>query len=109
MARDALRVPGRLRNHRRLAPQQADRADYAIRNDPAHEYSLLHYYIGRDAQARQLDELGFDLLECLDLDGRTVAPGEDAPESGELHYVARARPVTGPEAPPPGTARPGAA
>jgi SAM-dependent methyltransferase len=106
LARDALRVPVRLRNHRRLAPHQRDRADYAIRNDPAHEYSLLHYYVDRDAQARQLDDLGFDLLECLDLDGRPVAPGEDAAGSGELHYLARARPVTRPAASAPGPAPP---
>jgi len=88
---DALRIPRRLRNHRRLARLEFERPGYAIRNDPAHAYSLLHYYIDRDAQERQLHEAGFDLVECLDLDGATVPPGARAPASGELHYLARAR------------------
>lgn len=44
---------------------------------------------GRDAQDRQLAAAGFTLLECLDLDGRVVQPGEQAAPHPELHYVAR--------------------
>ncbi|GAC1318270.1 MAG: hypothetical protein NVSMB25_07470 [Thermoleophilaceae bacterium] len=86
---NVLRFPWRLRNRRRLRAFEYAEGDYAIVNDGAHDYSLLHYYISRAAQARQLADHGFDLLECLDLEGRTVVDGEDAPESSELHYVAR--------------------
>jgi len=86
----ALRLPTRVRNRRRLAPLEQRAADHAILNDEAFEYGLLHYYIRRDDQARQLDELGYDLVECLDLEGRSVSAEE--PGSGpELHYVARPR------------------
>jgi SAM-dependent methyltransferase len=89
IARQLLRLPRRERNRRRLQPLQRDHGDYAILTDEAHEYGILHYYIGRDAQARQLAEVGFELLECLDLDARPVQGGQTAASQPELHYVAR--------------------
>ena len=87
------RFPLRTRNHRRIARLERHERDYALVNDQAHDYQLLHYYIGRDAQVRQLDETGFELIECLDGDGRRVPPGDDAADHSELHYAARALPV----------------
>jgi SAM-dependent methyltransferase len=83
------RIPRRVRNRRRLAPLQRHEADYSIINDEALDFGLLHYYIRRDAQERQLAELGFELVECLDVDGRQVLPGGEGLGSS-LHYVARA-------------------
>ena len=82
------RLPRSVANHRRLVPLQHYGPDYAILNDEAHDYSLLHYYIGRDDQERQLARHGFDLVECLALDGTTVAPGDSAFGCHELHYAA---------------------
>ncbi len=95
-ARQAARVPARIRNRRRLAPLQRREDGYAIVNDEAHDHSLLHYYVRRDDQERQLIELGFELIECLDLDGNRVERGEQS-LSAELHYVAR--PLAGPRSP----------
>jgi SAM-dependent methyltransferase len=83
------RLPRRLRNRHRLAPLQRAENGYAIVNDEAHDFSVLHYYITRDAQERQFIERGFELLECLDLDGRAVSTGAVAARCPELHYVAR--------------------
>jgi SAM-dependent methyltransferase len=83
------RLPRWRRNRRRLLPLQRFEPGYAILNDVAHDFAALHYYITRDAQERQLAEHGFELLECLDEDGRLVEAGADAAESSELHYVAR--------------------
>lgn len=82
-------LPRRLRNRRRLRAQQRVEDDYAIVNDEAHDFSVLHYYISRDAQDRQLAERGFELLEALDLHGREVPAGAAAMRCPELHYVAR--------------------
>jgi SAM-dependent methyltransferase len=94
-ARDALRTliqsPRWRRNRRRLLPFERNETGYSILNDISHDFSALHYYISRDCQAQQLDEHGFDLIECLDLEGRLLGPGDDAPECPELHYVARRR------------------
>ena len=56
-------------------------SDYALVNDQAHDFRFLHYYIGRDAQDRQLEEAGFELLECLDGDGSAGAVGRDGVRS----------------------------
>lgn len=89
-------LPAWSRNRRRMRRLQRDEPGYAILNDEAHDYRLLHYYIGRDEQERQLGGAGLRLLECLDGDGRRVAPGESAEPYSELYYVAR-RPGSGDE------------
>lgn len=86
--RKAAGVPRSRRNRRRLAPLEVRAQDHAILNDEAHEFGLLHYYIRRDDQERQLRELGYELLECLDADGRAVPPGSPG-VAPWLHYVAR--------------------
>lgn len=96
IARAVVRIPRQLANRRRLAPLQHRAADHAIINDEAHDYGLLHYYIGRDAQARQLAELGYELLECLDVEGDPVDSGARS-SAPWLHYVAR--PSSGPADP----------
>lgn len=88
-ARAAARLPRRMANHRRLRRFELVEPAYSVLNDIAHDYSVLHYYISRDDQARQLAEHGFELLECLDHGGERVAPGELAADCPELHYVAR--------------------
>jgi SAM-dependent methyltransferase len=84
-----IKLPRWRRNRRRLVAFERDEPRYAIRNDRACEYSALHYYISRDDQETQLTEQGFELLECLDLEGQRVARGEAAAASPELHYIAR--------------------
>lgn len=78
----------RARNRKRLGPLQQFNSDHAIINDFPHNYSLLHYYIRRDDQERQLHELGYELVECVGSDGRTVGPGGSGPLDS-LHYIAR--------------------
>ncbi len=80
----------RAHNRKRLGPLEQRNDDHAILNDFPHNYSLLHYYISRDAQERQLGELGLELVECLGSDGQTVGPGGSGPQDS-LYYVARAR------------------
>jgi 2-polyprenyl-3-methyl-5-hydroxy-6-metoxy-1,4-benzoquinol methylase len=88
LASQLLRLPRSLLNHRRLTRWQRFEPDYAILNGAAHDFSLLHYYITRDGQERQLAHHGFEMVECLDVAGATVAPGEEAVGSHELHYAA---------------------
>ena len=87
-ASQVLRLPRSYLNHRRLVRWQRFEPDYAILNGAAHDFSLLHYYITRDGQARQLERHGFDLLECVDTAGEAVQAGEVALGSHELHYAA---------------------
>jgi SAM-dependent methyltransferase len=84
-----LRLRTRMRNRRRMAALERREGDHAMLNDLALDYALLHYYIRRDDQERQLGQLDYQLVECLDLDGRTVDADEQASYCSELHYVAR--------------------
>ena len=86
------RLPRRTRNHRQMAKLERRESDYALVNDQAHDFQFLHYYIGRGAQVRQLEEAGFELLECLDGNGSAVPSGATASDHPELHYAARAVP-----------------
>jgi SAM-dependent methyltransferase len=97
-SRALLRAPARIRNRRRLRPLERSDATYAIAIDAAHDFQLLHYYIDRDAQERQLADVGLQLIECFDPSGHIVPAGSSARESTELHYVARRQDA--PDAPP---------
>jgi SAM-dependent methyltransferase len=81
-------------NHARLRRLQTFTDEYAIINDEAHDCALLHYYIGQDAQRRQLHEQGFELLDVFDKLGNTVLPGHSTGHSNWLLYVARRIPVS---------------
>lgn len=87
---DVVMMPLRIRNHRRLRRYERDDAAYAILNDSAHDYSLLHYYVSPAVQRCQLEAQRFELLECLDAEGRAVEQDDGPLEPAELHYVARA-------------------
>jgi SAM-dependent methyltransferase len=88
LASTVARLPARLRNRRRLAPLQSSGAGYAIVNDETFDYGLLHYYVQRDAQERQLRQAGLELIECLDPEGRPVPAGTDG-AGPWLHYVSQ--------------------
>jgi SAM-dependent methyltransferase len=87
--RSARGLPLRLRNRRKFRPLEREEPGYALVNDEAHDFAVLHYYILRDAQRQQLAEEGFEMIECLDLDGDAVPEGAAAAHCSELHYIAR--------------------
>jgi len=60
--------------------------EYAIVNDTAHGFSLLSYYIGMSEQIRQLERMGFTMVEAYNAEGERVV--EDS-ESPWIHYLAR--------------------
>jgi SAM-dependent methyltransferase len=65
------------RNRRRLRNRELETQWYAVRNDDAHEYSLLTYYIRVEDQFAQLREAGFTTPPAAyALDGRRLRPGE---------------------------------
>ena len=88
-AANVVRWIRRSRNHARMRSLEFDGNEYALVNDPAHDYTLLHYYIATDAQRRQLESTGFHLLEMYDHDGNTLVEGADDRASPMIWYVAR--------------------
>jgi SAM-dependent methyltransferase len=81
-------LPLRRINRRRARPFERTEPGYAIVNDWAHNYQMLHYYIDRDAMEDQLHDTGFRMLECLDVAGQVMARGAGAPETPSLHLAA---------------------
>jgi ubiquinone/menaquinone biosynthesis C-methylase UbiE len=76
-------------NHLRFRRLERSESEYALFNDDAHHYSLLHYYIDRDTQARQLRAVGFELVESLDTMGRALRETDDDRAYASIEYVAR--------------------
>ena len=76
-------------NRRARKPLEREETEYALVNDNAHDYSMLHYYIDREAQQRQLAQGRFELLEVYGEDGGVLGPADDDAANGELYYVAR--------------------
>lgn len=84
-----LRMPASLRNRAHLRLLQEREHGYAVLNDDSRDYAVLHYYVSRDGQERQLAEHCFRLLECVALDDSPVGPGELAYGCRELYYAAQ--------------------
>ena len=84
-------LPRRMRNRRVARSFERRDVEYALVNEPVHDHRLVHYFISREAQERQLAAVGLELVDCYDIDGRSVGPGETAEHSSELHYAARVR------------------
>lgn len=82
-------LPTSVRNRRRLLPFEHRDTEFAVLNDMAHNWSVLHYYVGKNTQQRQLADSGFTLLSCLSLDGQALGDDVTDSKSTELHYAAR--------------------
>lgn len=78
-------------NRLRLKRFESEATDYAIVNDAAHQYGLLHYYIDAADQVRQLEAAGFEVLEACDLAGGRFDPLHDVREDYMIHFLARRR------------------
>ena len=75
-------------NHARVGRLRRFEKEYALLNDPGHDYAALHYYVDRETQQSQLEQSGFRLLDIFDDTGRRIAPGDDDRDSPSLLYVA---------------------
>ena len=80
---EALRATRARRSMRR---RELSTADYALVNDEAHGYALVHYYITPQQQIAQLRSVGFDQVQIVDSTGTF---GRVLPTDVWLHYVAR--------------------
>lgn len=77
-----------MRNHLRMRKHEEHTPSYSIVNDPCHTYRLLTYYMTREQQVAQLEQMGFDNVQAFDGQGRRLDESDRCTE-GSLHYVAR--------------------
>jgi SAM-dependent methyltransferase len=88
-ARDLMRFVRQSINHQRTRKHRRLEEEYALLDDDSgHDYLLLHYYIDRKSQTRQLERAGFRVVHAigeglLELDETT----DDSP-CENIHYVA---------------------
>lgn len=75
------------KNWSRLRKEQVETPEYALVNDEAHDYSLLHYYVSPQAQTRQLEAAGFTDVRVLDQWGSPLR--DTSPDSIWLYYDCR--------------------
>ena len=77
-------VPWLVYKHHRMRVHEREEERYALVNDGAHGYVLVHYYVTPADQARQFADEGFELVESLDEQGARIAEGDDAAASSEI-------------------------
>lgn len=75
-------------NHAKLAPYQELHPGYAVLNDDAHGWRLLHYYVDRDLQADQLRSVGLEPAHVVTPEGAELRASDDERSFTELHYIA---------------------
>jgi ubiquinone/menaquinone biosynthesis C-methylase UbiE len=80
-------------NYFRLKPMLQVNPEYAVLNDPGHNFACLHYYVSRSVMGTQLSRVGLRLEDVFDSTGQEVSKGLDDCESPTLLYVCQ-RPWT---------------
>ena len=95
MAGKLVLAPWRARNHRRLKRLERQEAGYALVNDSAHGFTLVHYYIFPEAQRSQFLQAGLEPIQTIRSDGGILTASDRAPDCTEIHYLAR-RPAAEP-------------
>jgi SAM-dependent methyltransferase len=63
--------------------------DYAVANDRADDYSRLHYYIDKDAQRRQVEAAGLEVVEMHGANAAALSAEADDRDAPWIWYVAR--------------------
>jgi SAM-dependent methyltransferase len=89
LAREGLWFARSVMNRRARKPFEHEEAEYALINDLAHEYAMVHYHIDYASEIAQLARAGFEFLEAYGVDGELIGPSDDTAGSYDIHYVAR--------------------
>lgn len=74
--------------HLRLSRHQRRGNGYAVTTDGYFEYGLLTYYVTREAQRRQLTEIGYSGIQEVGADGSLLTPGAPCRDAW-ISFIAR--------------------
>lgn len=93
-AKRILHLPRSVSNHRRLSALAVDGDGWAIRNDCAHDFSIVIHYVTLEQQLQDLASAGFGEVDVFDsVTGARVYRTSETRTSFWLHYVARKPPT----------------
>jgi ubiquinone/menaquinone biosynthesis C-methylase UbiE len=79
----------KLRSHSRMRRFQVLEKNYALLPGSGDGYDHLHYYINPLFQCDQLNDLGFEMQDIFDVNGKILLQGDLAIHSPLLMYVAK--------------------
>lgn len=77
-------------NAAKLRGQEVHTNDYAILNDPAHQYNMLTYYISGEKQVEQLKAVGFEVLGMVGMEGKKLTGDANYNDGYSIYYASRA-------------------
>ena len=86
---NGLRWLRNLWNHAHLRRLERELPEYALINDLAEGFRLIHYYIDHRQQRRQLAESGLDVVAVYDDEQNAVQPDAHVAKAPWIWYVAR--------------------
>ena len=75
-------------NHLDMKRREIHNLEYAVINDPSHNFRLLTYYIGKESQIEQLMRIGFSDIEMVDEGGSIITPLQEC-RDGWIYYICR--------------------
>ncbi|VAW92757.1 hypothetical protein MNBD_GAMMA23-339 [hydrothermal vent metagenome] len=75
------------KNNNKLKSEQIKERDYSILNDSGDAFSLLTYYITKEKQTIQLNNLGFKTLSIFDMEGKEVGNNANDSSNCWLYFV----------------------
>jgi SAM-dependent methyltransferase len=75
-------------NHLDRKRSEIQNGEYAIINDPSHNFQLLTYYIKKENQVAQLERIGFSDVKVVDQTGSFISPQQEC-RDGWIYYVCR--------------------
>lgn len=76
-------------HHLRNRKREIFTDEYTVRNDNAHNYTLMHYYISKANQVRQLQRFGFEDVRIIDRKGAWTDAATPDATSSWIYYLAR--------------------
>jgi ubiquinone/menaquinone biosynthesis C-methylase UbiE len=77
-------------NHLKNKRHERHEEQYSIVNDQTNDFRLLTYYIKKEHQISQLEDVGFSCVEMVSLDGSFIDLNEPC-EDHWIYYIARKR------------------
>ncbi len=77
--------------HLRNRQRDVFTAEYNVRNDSGENYTLMHYYISKANQVKQLQSFGFEEVRIVDRKGAWTDAATPDTASSWIYYLARKR------------------
>ena len=76
-----------IKNKSILKNEEIENSDYSLINDSGNDFALLTYYISKDKQISQLNDIDFSVIEMLDMQGQIIQKETDDSDNCWIYFV----------------------